>query len=324
VTLVLSLLAPDFVLQVSDRLVSKRSQRVDLFEDHDVLANKTLVYLAPDGRFAISYSGAAYIGGIPTDEWVARVITGINPPHPWHGMKFGTVPRRLDIGRTAILLAANLQHAFERLPPAHREQPIWIVIVGWKHRRSRPDIRITVAWAVEKGRCTARARAGPLLHRDDDDPYHLFMTGAGVPEELASSLLERIDEEDADPAACERLLLGLIRQRATPGSGIGRDCMSVLLPPFSAPEVVYRPAVDRLLPVIPIEEPVPVAFAPWLIGSRAVVSPQAFAGSGAVIPVGSEVVSRSGENSEVCIRLDGPRVPGVRFAASTAPRKAAS
>jgi hypothetical protein len=295
----------------------------DPLEDHDALANKTLLYLAPDGRFSLSYSGLSYLDEIPTDEWIARVITGINPPHPWVGMKFGHVPRRLDIGRTGMLLARNLEHSYKRLPARHRESGVSILIVGWKYRRSRPDQRITEAWAVVKPDDNTKASVGPLLPREEEDPYHLFSIGARLPEELASNVLERIEDEEADALTSERLLVDAIRQLASPGSGIGADCLSVLVPPFSAPEVVYRPAAERLLSVIPSEEQVPVAFTPWLIGNRAVASPQAFVGSGAVIPVGNELVNRSGERNEVCVRLDGPRVPGIWFASSDAPRKAA-
>jgi hypothetical protein len=58
--------------------------------------------------------------------------------------------------------------------------------------------------------------------------------------QMAESLLERMDGEDADAATCERFLVETIRQLADLKPGIGKDCMSVCVPPFSAPEVLYR------------------------------------------------------------------------------------
>jgi hypothetical protein len=53
-TLILSVVAPDYALQVSDRLVSKRGL------PHDPLANKSVVFKGPDGLLALGTPGPLF------------------------------------------------------------------------------------------------------------------------------------------------------------------------------------------------------------------------------------------------------------------------
>src|SRR5262245_61154483 len=61
-----------FALLVSDREVSQaNAHQVKSYDSH---ANKSLLCLAPGGIMAIGYTGLAYVGRIPTDQWIAEVL----------------------------------------------------------------------------------------------------------------------------------------------------------------------------------------------------------------------------------------------------------
>ena len=73
-TLILNVATPHYVLQVADRLVTRRA--ADGFRPFDPLSNKGIVYFAKDGVGAISYTGAAYVGTTPTDRWLTEKLIG--------------------------------------------------------------------------------------------------------------------------------------------------------------------------------------------------------------------------------------------------------
>src|SRR5687768_3299290 len=68
VTLILDWLRRSYVYQVSDRLLSTPNGPFDR------TSNKTVVYVACDGYTSMTYTGAAFIGRTPTDEWIADFI----------------------------------------------------------------------------------------------------------------------------------------------------------------------------------------------------------------------------------------------------------
>jgi hypothetical protein len=54
--------------QVSDRLVTVDGSAFD------PAANKSIVIGAKDGIAALSYTGLAFLGGVPTDQWLAELL----------------------------------------------------------------------------------------------------------------------------------------------------------------------------------------------------------------------------------------------------------
>lgn len=70
ITVILTMACRRFVVQVSDRLVT------DGGREHDRLANKTALFQATDGLFAISYAGPANFKDLPTDVWIAQTLYG--------------------------------------------------------------------------------------------------------------------------------------------------------------------------------------------------------------------------------------------------------
>lgn len=75
-TLILSAHKRDAVVQASDRLVSQITVGRGL-RPLDVVANKSVVYLASDAIVAIAFSGRAFLKNRRTDLWLTEVLTGM-------------------------------------------------------------------------------------------------------------------------------------------------------------------------------------------------------------------------------------------------------
>jgi hypothetical protein len=67
-TVVVSYSSSWFAISVSDRRTTVQS------ELHDGRANKAIILIVDDGCFTITYTGPAYVEGVPTDSWLARFI----------------------------------------------------------------------------------------------------------------------------------------------------------------------------------------------------------------------------------------------------------
>jgi hypothetical protein len=95
VTLVLTAVAPNFVVQVSDRLVTDAGSGKVL----DPVTNKTVIYLARNAHVTIGYSGLAYIEGITTDRWIAQILRDQDLEQPGGRglMMMGAAPSVFDI-----------------------------------------------------------------------------------------------------------------------------------------------------------------------------------------------------------------------------------
>lgn len=74
-TLILGIYVKWHAIQVSDRLVSLRSNPPYPF---DAFANKTVIYFGRRGIASISAAGLAYLNGKTTDEWVAETLSGVD------------------------------------------------------------------------------------------------------------------------------------------------------------------------------------------------------------------------------------------------------
>ena len=69
-TLIFGAVSDKWIVQVGDRLLTQTVS--DEFIEWDVLANKSILLLTPNGTASISYSGLAYINGKPTDSMASR------------------------------------------------------------------------------------------------------------------------------------------------------------------------------------------------------------------------------------------------------------
>src|ERR1700730_10490147 len=144
-SIIISIACPMLVMQMGDRLVSKRTAKFDPLtrkpftqEPFDPLSNKTLVYRAKNAIVSIGYAGIAYLEGRPTDVWIAEKLWG--EPLPIHDgrtpMAMGRRPLWLDIGSAVC----RLQLSIESLPPSLHA--LFVTIAGWQAvgRSARPIV----------------------------------------------------------------------------------------------------------------------------------------------------------------------------------------
>src|SRR3972149_3397682 len=148
-TLILSRSSHRFVLQLSDRLITQGTAQFDR------TSNKTIIFFAFGGFASLSYTGIAFVGDIPTDQWIAQQLTDSNlaqfgkPP----AMRSWGPARKIDFGMSLYNLAGQLSLLDtyvrdQQWLSSWMAQPFEIAINGYQWN-SRGDIRPIIAW-IEK------------------------------------------------------------------------------------------------------------------------------------------------------------------------------
>ena len=272
-TLVLGLLMRGYAFHVSDRLVTQSN--AGAVREFDPLANKTIIFRAPEGILAIGYSGRAYLDRVPTDVWIARSLAAAS--HLRSGFGFGMVDVRpthwLHIGPTVTRLQADAQAAIARLTAAERGAHLQhFQIVGVRMAKRTPRFR-PIAFTMEEP-----SHGSPLVvthharHLPWDRRYLLSITPNMDAEELARLRSELKEHANEGPDACEAILALSIRRVADKVPSVGKDLMAVRINPRASPHVQirYLPfTADRS----PSREGLPLAYTPWVIAPPVVHGP---------------------------------------------------
>jgi hypothetical protein len=76
VTIILSVVAAEYAVQVSDRLLTQKvtDNGGVRYEPWDEATNKSIIVLGRDGLFSMGYSGPGHISRAPTDNWIAEFV----------------------------------------------------------------------------------------------------------------------------------------------------------------------------------------------------------------------------------------------------------
>jgi len=137
-TLIVTISSPLFVLQVGDRLLTT-SERGKT-QEFDAKSNKNVVFEASNGLATISYAGAAFIQGKPTDEWIAMQL------HPWvkEMLADGADPWSVQLGASESAGRLSIDGVIKRLRERLSDLPdsetrtsgLTVVISGWRSKRS--------------------------------------------------------------------------------------------------------------------------------------------------------------------------------------------
>lgn len=287
-TLILTRADRDYVLQVTDRLVTQAAR-----EPFDSMSNKNVLLCSRNGVLALAYTGLAYIGGVPTDQWIVETLTGFTFDRDRKPPAFSTVPTRSqDIGQALMLLRDGLEHA----PIESRWLPQWkassfdLSISGWQW--SKRYYRPILAW-LSKREGTLSIQSGHMpryWHWDRVRSETGFKVKVGVapssnlPRAQFESLTERL--ADCDPDQAERTMVEMIRDVSRSLPLVGPHCMSILLKPPShfGARVRYIPAggdsgLARLSTSRGATFTLPVAFTPWLVGPGVIFGPSIISGT---------------------------------------------
>jgi hypothetical protein len=242
-TQILTAACPHYVIQVSDRLLTKACG-TDVRE-FDPIANKTVVFRARDAIVTIGYSGIAFVGSMPTDDWIAQTLWGEELPRGRDGKRWATAfggPKDvLKIGEAAkllqdrinsIRLASINEHSLMLTIAGFQEtgkniRPIVIEIV---HGRSSPDWGQRIWGARENFR------------------FHSIGAGVDVAELNASIEPTRTERGllGAAPKDIEAAFANAIRGTSAQNSTVGAHLLSVII---SRPGLGYSHC--RFLPMAP-------------------------------------------------------------------------
>jgi hypothetical protein len=269
-TLVLSVATPTYVLHVSDRLVSKAGR------PHDPLANKSVIFRAPDGLLVVGYTGAAFVGTVPTDTWIADALSGGSCRGEIGAVSYADFPVR-DIGSSLRLLCQRA-----RSDPSLRQHGIEMAAVGWQWsaKRSRPLVR-NVLWVLHSGSGTLQwQQLVPRHSPERKTTFRMVATGDwALPAEDWLTLVEQVGAAGPDQELVEGLLVAAIRRASElkPGT-IGRPCMIVLLRPWQFPQALVRFDPETTHHGTAFGEVVDVAYSPWMVAPDAIHRPAVVVG----------------------------------------------
>lgn len=212
-TLVLSLVTKDFLVQVSDRRLTR---------GRSIVSDRATKMVALCNYMALSYTGIAEIGGQRTDLWITETLSTLRSPFP---------------GAAALKLRSSASLAFHRLP--HR-WPHAFVGVGWIKRRSRgcfePFVMRVSNYHDSRGfQLRAPRRLFSANIRIHDTPHRIYYTWTGQ-KPPSSALVEfhrhlkRIGARGLGQPAVLRLLVWLARRTADHNPTVGRDLLATCLP----------------------------------------------------------------------------------------------
>jgi hypothetical protein len=286
VTLILTRASKDYVLQVTDRLVTQQGR------PFDAASNKNVLYCAQNGIVAIGYTGLAYLGGVPTDQWIVETIAGFTferdrkPP----AISFGAFKLK-DLGQSLLLLRKSLESApvSPKWSSVWRASPFDVCVAGWQWSKNR--CRPVIAW-LSKARNSLAVELGSMprywhWERSQQQCGFKYKVVAAPDSNLSREQLEMLGEalKNCTADQSERTMVEMMRKVSLSLAEVGPHCMSILLSPPSdayariryiplgAPAIaeVSRPRGPKFI--------LPVAFTPWLVGPGVVSSPSIASGT---------------------------------------------
>jgi hypothetical protein len=295
-TLILTYVSDRFVVHVSDRLVSRPNDR------WDPTANKTVVFRAQDAIGTIGYTGDAYLGNIPTDGFIAELLSGFTFDHYGRtgnltGMK---APLR-DLAATLRSLRAAIAREF-RFPNMIRRRgpPFALSIGGWEWGNGiqpRPFLA-SIYKAPKEWQAVLSEHDIPLESGRALDAIPEGNLTGGDSEAIVDAL-----RMTRSPDEVERVLVNAVREVSNRApTYVGPDCMSVVIPRLSLirakagflsaflaespPATIRVRSINIHDPSVMLESVStktreivgPGSFCPWIVGPGGAISPQILTG----------------------------------------------
>ncbi len=296
-TLVVSYISAKVAIQVADRLVSVSYLGRSEIQPLDECAVKQIVFIGRDGICVIGYAGRAFIGCLPTDEWIANLLTGgaaTRNAEGAGGFAMGDVCKPMDVGKAMRLICEQLQGRLKK------EDLVQIRAAGfqWNHHGlARP---LWYRFDVSDGRIQSPVMA----------PRHVTRNGACImwagmlaePERL-KHLCQTIvsNESKVTPSWIAEQLVDFVRACRAPGIGANVSAVTIPNPAMGEsircrffpmerhvigrkPDICPRPEVLRADDHS--QEGREVHHFPWIVGPGGVFPPSCLAGPGMSVNVG--------------------------------------
>jgi hypothetical protein len=269
-TVVLTATSPKFLVQSSDRLVSRGGR---LFDDR---ANKVIILRTHDATVSIAYSGLAYVRGKPTDHWIAEQLAGreLEP-----ALSMGPPPRALmKLGDTLDRLAREMN----QVPLLVRDGTTTIVVGGAREARDRRGVRVARAvHFMGRYRGADGFSFQPLSsRRKSRERTRLSCIGCGRPNrpwDLWSAVHTAPDLRGASDVLASEIR----SMSANVPSLIGPDAMSVTMVPRQLDQVTVRySAADPAGHTYTFAgHDFPASFSPWIVLPAQAHAPQELTGA---------------------------------------------
>jgi hypothetical protein len=299
-TLIVSFTGQPFAAIASDRLVTLADQRTGRYVgDHDTRANKIIVAILPDALVCIGYTGNAYIGTSPTDEWIVEVVA------PNSGIFEGGTASSYGFRRPSRLRLHQICNRLrQRLSSVPGGDGILVHICGWRQRRNkmyRFSAKLKAETTLQKSKDLILKPVFPL------DPL-LSHVGASIScDDLNQAAVKSgFNPSLVYPDAARDLLTALIRCVSSKNKTVGQDVMSVVLMHPSEKRILCRFDKTKIFfGSIHDQQQVyrlPVDFNPWIITPNGFIAPQETTSGGE----GSEIYEFDGWTIEIDSRGGGP------------------
>ena len=292
-TLVLTLRDKGYILQVTDRLLTKQGAPVD------PLANKNILFHGRNGIVTLGYTGWAYLEGIPTDQWIAEKLTGqeYDRNKTEHGFGFNPPEPSLDIGLSVLRLREALQTMSNGL--SSRWQEAWkkdrfAILLGGCQWNSKGRVRPILGVVLKPRRSDQfhviwEERNNYLFAKNPYTVSHEPLGNMKI-EERKHLLGKLRAAQNWDQA--EAALISTVHDVARRTPIVGAHCMSILITPPAIGKVRVRfvpalPQMARLTSNAGEELEVPIAFSPWFIGPNLNWSPAVLTGGNWSMQIGN-------------------------------------
>lgn len=264
-TLHIALVCNSYILQVGDRLLT--TQTGNRVSEWDPLANKTLLLVTRNGIIAASYAGLAHINNMPTDEWMARAITGREPPEPFgdglgYPMQFGE-PMDLTTGGTVQAISKALEFDLPKQRVQLQDRRVEVLVTGWTWPRdigrsnARPStFAVSMAHSGRSGTTCDLIKHPRRRYRSQSTGWMFLSIGAGTRRQL-SGLTEWMKSRPTRADEVEQKIVDTIREQGrVDNSTVGTNLVSTYLPIIGdEPRIRYfrdesTPPVDAFMPAV--------------------------------------------------------------------------
>lgn len=268
-TLILNVATQGFVVHASDRLLTKRVG--GKFRVHSDVENKSLIVAASDAICIIGYTGAAYIGDLTTDEWIARTITEIDFAEKFmmghyrsRGLRLNALLWRLETAVSKLVLPGSANY-------------LGISISGVRQRRGyvRSFIR-----EIERNRGVVRG-SGYMRHPRSHGFHGLSQIGDEMPaDKLRQIIGSELEKHGITLEGFREGMVKAIRDRTAISKLVGDEIMAVTIArtadcwdvvwTFNSPRIRLAAVVDATGATRHIFQS---SFSPWIITPSSVSMP---------------------------------------------------
>jgi hypothetical protein len=327
-TLSLSMVTPRFVMQVTDRLVTTSPGN-----KFDQTSNKNVIFVARNAVVTIGYSGLAYLNDVTTDEWIAKVLVGIEPSRQDNdltkGIRFGgKISKGYEIGNAIEQVQISAENALSKENIPAQSKMLEIIFTGWQWRR-KPN---RIIWRPIAYGVLLKSKRGKIVSsvfglkrywhfegivREKLGlrwPFRLLQIPVAntKPDLLTRSLIKRLSPVAKDPEKVRQILVNEIKSRSQTQQTIGKDCMCIYIPVPSELTIEATYLAHEIEPKFVVGEIMYSAgFSPWIVGSHIQVPPSIIMGSmttGVGSIIGRFECKVRGPSQQSALPAEGPRI----------------